>query len=113
MLKDWPSFDQLKEIAERSPEELEQFRLNEVNALIASAPEEMQQRLKGLQFQIDCKRRLHKTPLASCISISQMMQESVGRLNAVLNGNTIGLTPTEQDEDIESSVIPFPCEASR
>ncbi|MBX2858599.1 MAG: DUF3135 domain-containing protein [Cellvibrionaceae bacterium] len=85
----WPSFDELKKIAEEDPEALERFRQQQVNAIIESAPEHTQRRLRGIQFQVNCRRRLHKSALGSCISISKMMQESVQQLNEALNGSPI------------------------
>lgn len=76
----------LMEIARSNPEELERIRVREVEQLISRAPAHLKQRLRGLQFQIDCKRRLHKTPLGACIEISKMMFDSVYSLNEALHG---------------------------
>ena len=102
MSKDWPSFDELKALAEQSPEALEAFRTAQVEALIAEAPEPTQRRLRGLQFQIDCQMRRHKTPLGSCIAISQMMHESLLKLNSVLNGQPPAHTQHS------NNIVPFP-----
>lgn len=111
----WPNFDQLIQMAETHPEALEQFRQREVEALIAQAPKEMQRRLRGLQFQVDCQRKLHSSPLGSCISISKMMHSSVARLQTALSGYT--QDPNGVNDNAESDnrpsgskgqVIPFP-----
>jgi hypothetical protein len=78
--------EHLFQIAKLNPDELERIRLREVEQLIARAPEHLKARLRGLQFQIDCKRRLHSTPLGSCIEISKMMLDSVHTLNEALHG---------------------------
>lgn len=104
MSRNWPSFDELKNLAERSPEKLEEFRMREVEALINQAPERIKQRLRGLQFQVNCQLKLHKTPMGSCIAISKMMHDSLHKLNAVLNGGS------QQDRFAEkerNNVIPF------
>jgi len=80
-----PSVDELLRLAKENPEELERIRQAEIEALINSAPPEHQRRLKGLQFQIDCERQLHDTPMGACIAISRMMFESVNELQKSLN----------------------------
>jgi Protein of unknown function (DUF3135) len=86
MQSEWPAVDQLIALAKESPSQLEAFRLREVELLITSAPESIQRRLRGLQFQIDCKRRLHTSPMGACIELSQMMFDSVSQLNNALQG---------------------------
>ena len=104
-----PSIDQLIEIAKKDPEALEAIRQREVEAFISSAPQEMQRRLQGLQFQIDCRRRLHKdSAMGSCIAISQMMMDSLQHLNEALHGcisEDAESTPT-------SKILSFPATAS-
>ena len=111
---DWPSFDELKKAAEENPEALERFRQQQVNAIIEGAPEHIQRRLKGIQFQVDCRRRLHKTPMGSCISISKMMQESLQQLNEALNGSPIE-KPVKQKSTTSSNgrVLSFPSAESQ
>ncbi|WNO10114.1 DUF3135 domain-containing protein [Teredinibacter sp. KSP-S5-2] len=108
MSRKLPHIDQLIKLAQSNPTELEEIRLREIEALISSAPEEMQKRLRGLQFQIDCRRQLHKTSLGSCISISQMMHESVGKLNSALHGLT---APKGSPQGKTADIIEFPVTA--
>lgn len=82
----FPDPKYLFELAKRNPEELESIRLREVEQLIKRAPDHLKARLRGLQFQIDCKRKVHSTPLGSCIEISKMMLDSVYVLNEALHG---------------------------
>lgn len=106
----WPSFDELKQLAEHSPEKLEQLRSDEIERVIARAPETMKRRLRGLQFQIDCQRRLHKNPLASCIAISRMMRDSLQQLNAALQGDMESPVEFRQpglDRTAVGKVLPF------
>lgn len=100
--KEWPSFDEMKHMAETSPERLEAFRVNEIEALIAQAPEEFRRRLHGLQFQVNCQRRLHKSPMGSCVAISRMMHESLLRLQSVLHGRQVAAEDT-----YSNNVVPF------
>lgn len=90
-----------EELSNLSPAELETIRQREVEACIKRAPERVQRRLRGLQFQIDARRKAHKSPLGACISISQMMQESLQRLHAALQGE-------ELPERENAQVIHFP-----
>ncbi|MNF57472.1 hypothetical protein D3C84_390020 [compost metagenome] len=49
----------------------------QIEALIAQVGPDQQRRLRGLQFRIDCQRRLAKNNLDSCIRIANMMHDSV------------------------------------
>ncbi|MEH6346212.1 MAG: DUF3135 domain-containing protein [Bermanella sp.] len=84
MYKSLPSYEELREMAQKDPEALERLRLEHVRATINSAPEAYRQRLSGLQFQIDGQRRLAKSPLAACLRISKMMHDSLHELKAVI-----------------------------
>ena len=92
MQQELPDFDTLKAMAEQNPQALEDLRQQFVNDLIANAPPAVQRRLRGLQFQIDAQRRIHKNPLAACIKLSEMMYESFSELRYVLNDVT-GMGP--------------------
>lgn len=108
-MRHFSNIEQLIELARRDPEQLENLRQQEVEALIASAPEHMQRRLRGLQFQIDCKRQAHQgSPLGACMAITDMMLESLQRLNSVLQGVSQGNPAEMANENQKSVVIPFP-----
>lgn len=97
----------LSELAKNSPEELERLRLKEIEDLIHRAPAHMRKRLRGLQFQIDCKRRLHKNPLGACIEISRMMLDSLQNLNLAASGQLESPEPTRSIAR-PTKVIAFP-----
>lgn len=100
----FPDSEYLFELAKSNPEELEKIRLQEVDQLIKRAPEHLKARLRGLQFQIDCKRKIHSTPLGSCIEISKMMLDSVYALNEALHGrDTVSLQKRQT-----GTVVEFP-----
>lgn len=109
-----PSVDKLIELATNNPEALEQLRQNQVNALIASAPKHMQRRLRGLQFQIDCKRQLHdNSPMGSCMAITKMMMDSLQGLNEALHGYVNQDTSYKHKSGHEKTeIIPFPATAN-
>jgi hypothetical protein len=74
-------FDEWKALAQNDPATFEAKRRQCIEALIGSAPEEKRRRLRGLQWQIDQTRSLARTPMASCIAISNMMWDSLYQLN--------------------------------
>ncbi len=83
-----PDFDQLKEMAENDPEQLEQLRIRLCEQVIQDAPEKYRRRLRGLQFRLDMERRRAKSPMTACIAISGMMHDSFDRLRLALNEAT-------------------------
>lgn len=114
MSNEWLQIDKLIEMAKKDPEKLEELRLNEINRLIESAPENLQRRLRGLQFQIDCKREIHKSSMGCCITISKMMHESVDKLNSALNGfasTEFSNSPSSDHAAESAQIIAFPVTA--
>ncbi len=85
MPKTLPSFDEMAKMAKENPEALEKLRREMCEQLISEAPMAYQRKLRGLQFKIDMERRRAKTPMASCIKLSQMMHESFTQLRESLN----------------------------
>ncbi len=85
-MSDLPNFDELVKLAQEDPEALEALRQEHVNKLIDNATPSYQNRLRGLQFQIDANRKIHSdSPMGSCMKISQMMHESFADLRGWLN----------------------------
>lgn len=85
MIADMPNFDTLLELAQNKPDELEKLRNELADQIIANASAPIHDRLRGLQFQINAARRSAKNPLAACIRISNMMQQSFDELRDALN----------------------------
>lgn len=96
MLLQWPSTDELIQLAKDNPEELEALRKREIESTISRAPDPIQRRLRGLQFRVDAQRKLCKTPLSSCMAISQMMIDSFYDLNDSLHSARSNDQPTER-----------------
>ncbi|EOD56381.1 DUF3135 domain-containing protein [Aeromonas molluscorum] len=71
-----PDFDTLKRLAATEPHLLETLLYEQIEAVIETANPDQQRRLRGLQFQVDCQRRLAKNPIDSCLRIVNMMQDS-------------------------------------
>lgn len=103
----WPTFDELLALAENAPDELEEFRLREITKIIESAPEHLRQRLRGLQFQVNCQMQLHQSPMGKCMAISRMMHESLAKLNDALHGQH-----KVEAEEVPQNVVPFEFAAS-
>lgn len=70
-------FDQWSALAKSHPEDFEAKRLALVEQTINSAPDYMQQRLRGLQWRIDMERRRAKNPTNACVNIYRMMWNRV------------------------------------
>ena len=86
MMSNYPTFNDLLRLAQDNPEALEKFRQEQVELIINCAPVKHQQRLRGLQFQIDAQRALHvNSPMGACLKISQMMHDSFDDLRAWLD----------------------------
>lgn len=79
-------FDKLCKLYKSDPQKFEEYRQKEIEKVISSAPKSTQKRLRGLQFQVDAKRQIHKdAPFVACIEISKMMHESFNDLRHNLN----------------------------
>lgn len=77
--------DRLTRLAAEDPEAFEHERQRLVEALIESAPQGQQQRLRGLQWRVDAERQRAATPLAACLRISAMMWERVTEAGGLLD----------------------------
>jgi len=75
------NFDEWLELSRRDPESFESRRLASIEEFINSVPEDKQHRLRCLQWKIDRVREKMPTPLAACVAISDMMWDSLDRLN--------------------------------
>ena len=100
----FPDIDQLIELAQTDPGQLERIRKREVEALINSAAPHIQRRLRGLQFQIDCQRQIHPNSMGSCLTITKMMMASLNKLNDALQG----IDASEPTHTGGAAVINFP-----
>lgn len=100
-----PDFDILADMAKNNPDKLENFLRVRVNELIESAPKRMQQRLRGLQFEIDCQRRIHKNSLDACRKISSMMHDSFYELNCALNSFAKNRSVEKEEKPTAAKVL--------
>lgn len=70
-------FEHWAGMAKKNPEAFETMRKKYLDELIEQAPERIRHRMKGLQWQVDVLRERSANPMAACLSISQMMWDSV------------------------------------
>jgi hypothetical protein len=79
-------FDYLCELNKTNPEQFEVERQKLIDQAIKSARASSQRRLRGLQFQVDAKRQIHKNaPFAACLEVSKMMHHSFNEMRCRLN----------------------------
>lgn len=69
-------FDEWRALATADPEAFEAMRSKVLQAAIERAPKGKRPRLLGLQWRVDQVRRRSATPMAACISLSDMMWEA-------------------------------------
>jgi hypothetical protein len=73
-------FDYWLRLAQEDPERFESLRLETLESHINRASDTQQTRLRRLQWRIDRVRDTAKTPMAACISISDMMWDTLNNL---------------------------------
>lgn len=78
-------FDRWAEIAKTDPEKFEAHRQKMLDDFFELIPQSRQQRIRGLQFQVDMECRKAKTPLAACIKISSMMWDNISKENGLMD----------------------------
>ena len=101
-------FDYWSTVAKEDPERFEAMRSAMVEQLIQQSPDEIKQRMAGLQWRIDQVRNRSVNPMAACLLISKMMWDSVlgdhGLLTALRTPEKILKPFTHPDN---SNVIPL------
>lgn len=70
-------FDRLQELAHKDPETFEKVRQAAIEATILRASKRQQPRLRCLQWRIEQIRRRSPNPLSACISLSDLMWDSL------------------------------------
>lgn len=76
-----PCHEDLSRLARDDPSAFEELRSSLIENLIASAPEKTKPRLRGIQFQVDCLRRLSSSALGATVRIYELMWKSFLDLN--------------------------------
>ena len=102
-------FKYWSELAAKDPERFERERREEIEKVIAEAPEERRERLRRLQWRIDRERARGSNPLSSCIRLNRMMLDFVFAENGFCNALKL-LTeddPTDAPPPSEARILPF------
>ena len=101
-------FEHWVTLASTDPQKFEKLRQDKISAVINRTSGQRQQRLLGLQWQIDTLRARHKdSSVAACLAISELMWETFQRLAEVLQSQAgTGLsTPVPA---MKTNIIAFP-----
>lgn len=102
-------FEHWANLASTDPQKFEQLRQDKISAVINRAPGHRQQRLRGLQWQIDTIRDQHKeSAMAACLAISELMWETFEHLAEVLQSQADGGLSAPAPQLQQASIIPFP-----
>ncbi|MCL7945443.1 DUF3135 domain-containing protein [Marinobacter sp. ATCH36] len=81
---DVPTFDELRDLLQRDPEGFEILRAALIEDCIRRSSTRNQQRLRGLQFVIDARRRIAGSPMKALLDIQTMMYDSLLALQQTL-----------------------------
>lgn len=81
---DMPTFDELRDLAQRDPEGFEVLRAELIEDCIRNSSASSQRRLRGLQFVIESRRRIAGSPMKALLDIQTMMYNSLFGLQQVL-----------------------------
>ena len=100
--------EEWQRLARDNPEEFERRRVALIEAVIAEAPPEHQQRLRGLQFRIDLERRKAKTPLGAAVRLQSMMWEGLLELREALRAFSGGEQTSDPAPRTAAQILPFP-----
>ena len=101
-------FEQWVRLASDDPASFEEARRLMIESLIAAAPETIQLRLRGLQWQVDRLRELHN-PMGACVRISKLMWHQVlGEDGLLDNVQRLGSRPSpERPSKVPGKVLRF------
>lgn len=105
------NFDMWSELSKTDPEAFEELRKKTVAKFIDSIDTDRQDRLRCLQWKVDRVREQQKTPIAACVAISDMMWDSLERLNKIYYDYE-GMTALKSGKRVlmplpNAEVIPF------
>lgn len=101
---DMPTFDELRDLAQRDPEGFETLRTELIEDCIRRSSECNQRRLRGLQFVIEARRRVAGSPMKALLDIQAMMYDSLLSLQQALH---VQPHPSEPSAPTNTQVLPF------
>lgn len=101
---DMPTFDELRDLAQRDPEGFEILRAQLVEDCICQCSGSNQRRLRGIQFVIDARRRVTGSPMKALLEIQAMMYDSFLDLKQALLSPPF---PSEPSVPPSARILPF------
>ena len=79
-----PTFDELRDLAQRDSQGFESLRAELIEDCIHRSSKHSQRRLRGLQFEIEARRRAAGNPMKALLVIQGMMHDSFISLRQAL-----------------------------
>ncbi|MEN8107987.1 MAG: DUF3135 domain-containing protein [Pseudomonadota bacterium] len=79
------NFDAWAALASSDPEAFEQQRRQVIDHAIRQAPARRQQRLRGVQWQLDQIRASARTPMIACLHMHRMLLDAIRGENGLLD----------------------------
>jgi hypothetical protein len=101
---DMPTFDELKDLAQRDPEGFERLRTKLIDDCIDRSTRHNHRRLRGRQFVIEARRQVAGSPMKALLDIQGMMYDSALGLRQVLLTKP-ALNKTSEQTGIQ--ILPF------
>ena len=102
-----PSHQVLSRLAADDPPAFEALCSTLVERCIERAPERIQQRLRQIQFRVDCIRRRSRSPLGALIKIQSLMWESFLQMDQELQ-QWVRLTSDAPRLTVREMPVPAP-----
>ena len=100
------NFDEWLALSKSDPQSFESRRLESIEEFIKSVPEDKQHRLRCLQWKIDRVREKMPTPLAACVAISDMMWDSLDKLNQLYHDCEVTSIATTSNTKRKTTPLP-------
>jgi hypothetical protein len=107
-------FEDWQRLHETDPEVFELRRKEALEAVIQSAPADMQPRLRGLQFRVDMERSRAGSDLGACLKAQSMMwdslirlQDALSELSGIQKDGMLAAVARTRVEAPKATVIPF------
>ncbi|MDK8463041.1 DUF3135 domain-containing protein [Marinobacter sp. SS13-12] len=99
-----PTFDELKDLAQRDPQGFELLRAELIDDCIERRRACNQRRLRGCQFMVEGRRRVARSPMKALLDIQGMMYDSALRLKRVL---LVKPDSSEMSGPARARILPF------
>lgn len=106
-----PSFDTLVELFQRDPEMFEKVRKRLIKEHIDQLPEDKKKRAEQMQFTIESKLSLKKTPLSRFYEMQRLLYEGFGKFQEVISDPYTAVAAKKiKDTQTENNILIFKSE---